>query len=125
MGYFAQIQDGTVSQVIAIANDVLGENELVFPETESAGRAFIANTLNLSGEWRQTSYNANFRYNYAGTGYTFNPDMGEYGAFIPPQPFPSWALDENANWQPPVPMPDDGERYVWNEDAQEWQAVTD
>jgi hypothetical protein len=123
MGHFAQIEDGIVQQVIVVANDVLGEDTLTFPDTEGAGRAFIANTLNLSGEWRQTSFNSSFRYHYAGVGYTFNPDMGEHGAFIPPQPFPSWMLDEDANWQPPVPMPGDGEPYVWNEDAQEWQAA--
>jgi hypothetical protein len=95
MGYFAEIQDGTVTQVITIANDVLGEDTLGFPDTEGAGRAFIANTLKLPGEFRQTSYNANFRYHYAGIGYTFDPDMGEHGAFIPPQPSPDAVLDED------------------------------
>lgn len=49
---------------------------------------------------------------------------GDYvgGVFYPPQPFPSWTRVEG-EWLPPVPMPDDGERYSWNEDAQEWQAV--
>jgi hypothetical protein len=125
MGHFAEIQEGIVQQVIVVANDVLGEDTLAFPDTEGAGRAFIANTLNLPGEWRQTSFNASFRYHYAGVDYTFDPDMGEHGAFIPPQPFPSWMLDEDANWQPPVPYPTDGEPYAWNEEAQEWQAVTD
>jgi hypothetical protein len=51
---------------------------------------------------------------------------GDYvgGLFYPPQPFPSW-IRGDGEWLPPVPMPDDGERYVWNEDAQEWQAETD
>jgi hypothetical protein len=122
MGYFAQIQDGTVIQVIAINNEVLGEDTLSFPDTESMGRAFISNTLGLPGEWRQTSFNANFRHHYAGKNFTFNPDMGEHGAFIPPQPYPSWTLDENVNWQPPVPCPTDDKAYVWNEDDQEWQS---
>lgn len=125
MGYFAQIENGTVTQVIAISNDVLGEDTLTFPDTEGAGRAFIANTLLLSGEWRQTSFSASFRYNYAGIGFTFDPAVGEHGAFIAPQPFPSWTLDDDMKWQPPVPYPTDGEAYVWNEDAQEWQAVTE
>ena len=49
---------------------------------------------------------------------------GDYfgGLFYPPQPFPSWTRGDG-EWLPPVPMPDDGKRYVWNEDAQEWQAV--
>jgi len=123
MGYFAEVQDGIVMQVIAISNDVLGEDALSFPDTEGAGRAFIANTLRLPGDFRQTSYNANFRYHYAGIGYTFDPDMGDHGAFIPPQPYPSWNLDEDANWQPPVPYPSDGEPYTWNEEDQQWDIV--
>jgi hypothetical protein len=122
MGHFARIENGTVTDVIVIANDVLGEDALAFPDTEGAGRAFIANTLRLDGEWRQTSYNGTFRYHYAGVGYTFDPDIGEHGAFIAPQPFGSWTLDENANWQPPVPHPGDG-MYTWDEDEQEWQQV--
>jgi hypothetical protein len=55
MGYFAKIDDGIVTQVISISNDVLGEPSLTFPDTDGAGRAFIANTLRLEGEWRQTS----------------------------------------------------------------------
>lgn len=125
MGYFALIQDNIVTQVISIKNEVLGEDTLGFPDTEGAGRAFIANTLRLPGEWRQTSYNSSFRYNYAGIGFTFNPAVGEHGAFIAPQPFPSWTLDDDMKWKPPVPYPTDGETYVWDEDAQEWQAVTD
>jgi len=123
MGYFAQITDGLVTQVIAVGNDVLGEDLLTFPDTEPVGRAFIANTLGLTGEWRQTSFNASFRYNYAGPGYAFDPTAGTYGAFIPPRPFPSWALNDDYRWEPPTPYPDDGGLYAWNEDAQEWQAV--
>lgn len=50
---------------------------------------------------------------------------GDYvgGLFYPPQPFSSWTRGEG-EWLPPIPMPDDGERYEWNEDAQDWQAVT-
>jgi hypothetical protein len=84
MGHFARIEDGIVVDVITVANDVLGEDTLAFPETDGAGRAFIANTLKLSGEFRQTSFNGNFRGCYAGIGYRFDPDAGEHGVFIPP-----------------------------------------
>lgn len=124
MGYFAHIQNGVVTQVISVSNEVLGEETLAFPDTEGAGRAFIANTLRLSGEWRQTSYSASFRYNYAGIGFAFDPSVGEHGAFIAPQPFASWSLDDDMKWQPPVPYPSDGEEYGWNEETQEWQPVT-
>ena len=77
---------------------------------------------------RRTSYNTQggthqsdgtpFRKNYAGIGYTYD---AERDAFIPPQPYPSWTLDDNTcQWQPPVAMPEDGEGYVWDEPSQTW-----
>ena len=81
MGYFAKIDDGVVTEVIKISNDILGEPTLTFPETESAGRAFIANTLRLEGEWRQTSVNGNFRDTYAGIGYSYD---SENDVFVAP-----------------------------------------
>jgi hypothetical protein len=69
MAYFAELDDtNTVLRVISVSNDVCGEPTLDFPDTEAAGRAFIANTLKLGGVWKQTSYNANFRGKYAGIG---------------------------------------------------------
>jgi hypothetical protein len=124
MSYFAEITDtNEVRQIISINNDVLMEPDLVFPQTEVVGQAFIANTLGLKGEWRQTSFNASFRYHYAGIGYTFDPNMGEHGAFIPPQPYLSWTLDENAQWQPPIPYPNDENLYIWNETDNSWDIV--
>lgn len=84
MAHFAKIENNIVTQIINIGNDFCGEPTLTFPETDAAGRAFIANTLKLEGIWKQTSYNANFRGCYAGIGYTFNPLLGEYGEFVPP-----------------------------------------
>jgi len=83
----------------------------------------------------RTSYNTNgnehsqggtpYRYNYAGIGYTFDETKGTDGAFIPPQPFDSWVLDEETClWEPPVPMPEDG-YYIWNESTQSWDAVSE
>ena len=84
MAYFAKIENNIVTEVIAISNDVCGEPTLIFPDTDSAGRAFIANTLQFRGTWAQTSFNGNFRGCYAGIGYTYDPTLGEYGEFIPP-----------------------------------------
>ena len=67
MAHFAQVKDGIVAQVIVVGNDVVGE----FPASEPIGQAFIA-SLGLDGDWKQTSYNANFRGKYAGIGYTWN-----------------------------------------------------
>ncbi len=64
-----------------------------------------------------------YRGNYAGIGYTYRADID---AFVPPQPFPSWTLDSNVVWQPPVAMPTDATSenpYLWNEESQTWVKV--
>lgn len=62
-----------------------------------------------------------FRKNYAGIGYTYDPQRD---AFIPPKPFNSWLLDEQSClWNPPVPYPTDGNRYLWDEEGQQWNEV--
>jgi len=69
MAHFAKIENGIVREVIVIGNgDCAGGD---FPESEAAGQAFLA-SIGLSGEWRQTSYNHNFRGTYAGIGYTYD-----------------------------------------------------
>ena len=88
MAYFAKLENNIVVEVIGVSNEICGEPTLIFPDTDSAGRAFIANTLKFAGTWAQTSYNANFRGCYAGIGYTFNPLLGEYGEFVAPQSEP-------------------------------------
>lgn len=65
----------------------------------------------------RTSYSGNIRKHYAGIGYTYDPEID---AFIPPQPYPSWTLDNDCNWQPPTPPPNDDAIYEWNETNREW-----
>jgi hypothetical protein len=85
MAYFAELDDtNTVLRVISVSNDVCGEPTLAFPDTEAAGRAFIANTLKLGGTWKQTSYNANFRGKYAGIGDTYDAVNDVFVAPTPP-----------------------------------------
>ena len=86
MAHFAKTENNIVTQVIVISNDVCGEPTLTFPDTESAGRAFIANTLKLEGDWKQTSYNGNIRGTYAGIGYTYDPDLDEFVAPVVEEP---------------------------------------
>ena len=119
MAHFAQVnENGIVTQVIVVANSDCGGGE--FPDSEAPGQAFIA-SLGLSGEWRQTSYNNNFRKRYAGIGYAFREDLD---AFLAPQPYPSWTLnEETADWEAPVPMPTEG-IWKWDEENQEWDEVT-
>ena len=121
MAHFAELNDtNTVLQVIVLSNETCGEPELAYPDTEPVGRAFIAQTLGFGWNWKQTSYNGNFRKQYAGIGYTYDPIAD---VFISPQPYPSWTLNENFDWQPPTPMPDDGTEYVWDEANLVWQPV--
>lgn len=118
MAYFAQIDNnGTVLQVISVSN-----NDAPDPaptNSEPLGQAFIA-SLGLDGEWRQTSYNGNFRKQYCGPGFRYDADAD---VFITPKPYSSWTLDANHDWQPPVPYPTDGKRYEWDEITQSWVEV--
>ena len=126
MAHFAEI-DGTNTVVRVL---VVGDDE------DHRGQEFLADDMGLDGTWVQTSYNTrgNVHYgsdgepdggtplhmNYAGVGYTWDGT-----GFAPPQPYPSWALDENYVWQPPTPMPDDGLLYEWDEDTTSWVEVTE
>ena len=66
---------------------------------------------------KRTSYNNNIRKNYAGVGYTYREDID---AFVSPQPYASWTLDANAQWQPPVAIPTDDKMYSWDEATTSW-----
>jgi hypothetical protein len=77
---------------------------------------------NLGGTWVKTSYNGNIRKNFAGIGYTFDEQRD---AFIPPQPFASWTLnEETCQWQAPQSYPNDGQSYVWDEETTSWQLAS-
>jgi hypothetical protein len=114
MAHFAKIdENNVVTQVVVVDNKDTADASGV--EKEHIGAAFLESVL--GGTWKQTSYNGNIRKNYAGIGYTYDADID---AFVAPKPYPSWVLDESAQWQAPVPMPDDGEMYSWDEDTQSW-----
>lgn len=117
MAHFAQLDDNNVvTQVIVVANEELLDNGV---ESEAKGVAFCQSLL--GGNWKQTSYNGNIRKRYAGIGYTYDADKD---AFIAPQPYPSWTLDENTDWQPPVEMPvEEGKTFAWFEPNREWIEV--
>ena len=110
MSKFAKVLDGKVVNVI------VAEQEFFDTFVDSS-----------PGTWLQTSYNTSggkhpegrpLRKNYAGIGYTYDPVRD---AFIPPQPYASWTLDEETClWQSPVAMPTDGKQYVWNEATLQW-----
>jgi len=118
MAHFAKLENNVVKQVIVVSNqDILDEQG---QESEEKGIAFCSNLL--GGTWKQTSYNAKIRKNYAGIGYTYDEGLD---AFIPPKPFASWLLDtDKAQWKAPVDMPTDDKRYTWNEETKSWDEVT-
>ena len=118
MAHFAELDnDNNVIRVIVVDNnDILDENG---NESEEVGINFC--TQLLGGIWKQTSYNATFRKNYAGIGYKFD---AEKDAFIPPKPFSKWVLNEDTcNWEAPVAYPDDEKRYTWNDNKGEWEEL--
>ena len=117
MAHFAQIENNLVTQVIVVNNeDVLDGDD---NELESVGAQFCTDLL--GGTWKQTSYNGNIRKNYAGIGDTYDSTRD---AFIAPKPYPSWTLVEaTCLWTAPVAYPDDGNKYIWNEDTTAWVEV--
>jgi hypothetical protein len=118
MAHFAEIDnDNKVLRVLVIDN-----------EHERNGQQYLADDLGFGGTWIQTSYNTHrgvhdlggipLRKNYAGIGYTYDESRD---AFIAPQNFPSWILDEDScTWNPPVEYPSDGKVYLWDEDSISW-----
>ncbi len=124
MAHFAELDENNkILRVIVVHNNELldanGE------EKESKGIGFCK-LLYGHDNWVQTSYNSNFRKQYASAGGSYDP---ENDIFIGPQPYPSWVLDENHDWQPPVEYPTveegDGSRYFWNEETQTWDLATE
>ena len=116
MAHFAKVVDGKVTQVI------VAEPEFFNTFVDSS-----------PGEWIQTSYNTRggvhtlggtpLRKNYAGIGFSYDRVKD---AFIPPQPYASWTLnDTTCLWDPPVAYPDDGKIYKWDEQTTNWVEVTE
>ena len=122
MAHFARIdENNVVTQVIVVANEDTTDTNGV--EVEEIGVAFCKKLLGAETNWKQTSYNNNFRVRYAGIGYSFSEELN---AFIPPSPFPSWILvEETADWVSPLgAAPTLTEEqitsrsfYRWNEEA--------
>lgn len=115
MAHFAELdENNTVVRVIVVDNqDILDENG---QESEAIGITICQNLLGSETRWVQTSYNNNFRKNYAGEGYHYDADRD---AFIPPQPYSSWTLDEETcQWVAPVPHGPN--QFIWDEENQTW-----
>jgi hypothetical protein len=125
MGHYAKVVDGKVTDVIVAESD--------FFETfvDSSPGEWIQTSCNTRGgiHYRPNSWEPSdnqskaLRKNYAGVGYTY--DRGR-DAFIPPQKYPSWTLNEDTClWEPPIPYPDDEQSYLWNEADGLWEQVSE
>ena len=107
MSHWAEIDENNI-----VLRVLVGDNN-----EPDEGEAFMNS---LGGTWVKTSYNGNIRKNYAGVGYYFDPVADHFYA---PQPYPSWTLDADAKWQPPVAYPTDGVMYEWDETITDWKAI--
>ena len=118
MAHFAELDNNNhVLRVIVVGNKDTSDANGV--EKESIGVAFCERLF--GGTWKQTSYNANLRKNYAGIGFTYDSVRD---AFIAPKPFNSWTLNESTcQWQAPTAMPNDGKRYRWDEPSLSWKPI--
>jgi len=116
MAYFAKLdENNVVVQVTSVHNNELLQDGV---ESEAKGVQFLVDLFGENANWKQTSYNNRIRKNFAGIGYTYDVTRD---AFIPPQPFPSWTLNEDTClWDAPTPMPTDGHRYNWDEATTSW-----
>ena len=120
MAHFAKLDENNLVIDVVVVNN----NNLLDAsgnESEAIGIDFLTSWSDGYTNWRQTSYNGNFRKNYAGIGYTYDPQRD---VFIPPKPFPSWILDETTClWIPPIPMPEDDKLYRWDENTLAWTEI--
>lgn len=117
MAHFAQLDENNiVTQVIVVSNEDIKDSD--GNESELTGIAFCKSLIGSNTIWKQTSYNANIRKNYAGIGFTYDETRD---AFISPKPYASWTLNETTcRWEAPVAYPNDGNLYSWNEETTSW-----
>lgn len=108
--YYAKVTDGFVADIQVVAD------ALVEAEGEQAGANLLTDLF--GGEWVRFSKTGEFRYNRAGRGSLYD---AEADAFHAPQPYPSWTLTADFQWEAPVTKPDGD--YNWNEETQTWEAV--
>jgi len=119
MAHFARLNnENIVEDIVVVNNNVLLDENGV--EKEKLGIDFCRFLYNYDN-FKQTSYNGNFRKNYANIGYTYDEARD---AFIPPNRIKGWVLnEETCLWEAPVPMPSDGKDYTWNQESLEWELI--
>jgi hypothetical protein len=119
MSHFAKIdENGIVLDVNVVDNENLLNSDGV--EEEAVGIAYLNKVTDAEYTWVQTSYNHNFRKQYAGVGSSYDKIND---VFITAKPFPSWTLDASFDWQPPTALPDGDKQYSWNEATTTWDLI--
>ena len=114
MAHFAKLGAGNIIEAVHVVSNNIATSE-------QAGIDFLNNLYNSRDVWKQTSYNGNIRKNFASVGYTYDQTKD---AFIAPKPYASWILNETTcQWEAPSVIPDDDERYIWNESTTTWDIV--
>jgi hypothetical protein len=118
MGHFAKVENGIVTQVIVAEQD--------FIDSGVVGHGWVQTSYNTRGgvhygQDGQPDGGVALRANYAGIGFTYDQNND---VFYAPQPYPSWTISApNWTWTPPVPYPNDGKLYLWNEETTLWIEV--
>jgi hypothetical protein len=117
MAHFAKLDESNVVLEVNVVN-----NDVLDPAAEeTSGIVFLTDWSGGYTNWKQTSYNSTFRKHFAGIGFKYNTTLD---AFVPPNPFPSWTLDETTClWEAPVPYPTDDKPYTWDEANQVWVEI--
>ncbi len=131
MASFAKLENNIVTTVVSVVNEAIKDSNGI--EQEQLGINFLRTLYNEPNAiWKQTSYNTHgnvhslggvpFRKNHAGIGYTYD---SQRDAFYSQKPYDSWILNEaTCIWESPIPYPNDGQRYIWNEETQSWTLQT-
>tara|TARA_R110002073_G_scaffold721_4_gene5416 strand:- start:18 stop:347 length:330 start_codon:yes stop_codon:yes gene_type:complete len=108
MAHFAELDENNIVLRVCVVDD----------DNERSGESWCNNFW--GGIWKQTSYNSTIRKQFAGIGMSYDKAKDK---FISKQPYPSWVLDSNDDWQAPTATPDDGKMYSWDEDSLAWVEV--
>ena len=123
MAHFVKLDTNNTVIFVTIGRDDDDENELSL----RTGEIYKKTSYNTKGgihydpDTNQPDGGVPFRKNFAGIGYTYDPNRD---AFIPPKPYASWILnEETCYWDPPVSYPSDNKDYIWNEDQQKWSLI--
>jgi hypothetical protein len=129
MSHFAKLDENNIVTFVTVGRQE--DDGLEAELTARTGDVYKQTSYNTRGGVHYTDGEPSedqskaLRFNYAGIGFTFDPDKGTDGGFIPPKPFESWVLNEDTClWVAPVEYPEDGADYVWDEEAGNWSEVT-